>query len=129
MTTDHFATAARAEAERRHIPIDRPTAITERVAVQGFEDGAEWARVHLARQERPPFRCDPHMCGSCGGCRARGVEDKISKAWAEVERLRAQRATAWDEGFGAGWAEHAEPGAFVNDVWDAETINPYTEAP
>ncbi|WP_152353294.1 hypothetical protein [Brachybacterium subflavum] len=33
---------ARAEAERRHFPIDRPPMTTERCAVQGFIDGAEW---------------------------------------------------------------------------------------
>ena len=49
--TDRFTTAARAEAERRHIPLDRPTAITEQCAVQGFQDGAEWARDHLAAQD------------------------------------------------------------------------------
>ena len=51
MTTDPFTEAARAEAERRHVPRDRPTAITEQCAVQGFQDGAEWARTHLAAQE------------------------------------------------------------------------------
>lgn len=35
--------------------------------------------------------------------------------------------TAWDEGFSAGWAEHADSGPFVNDVWDAKTPNPYRE--
>lgn len=50
-TTDPFADAARAEAERRHVPLDRPTAITEQCAVQGFQDGAEWARTHLTAQE------------------------------------------------------------------------------
>lgn len=51
MNNDNFTEVARAEAERRHIPLDRPTAITEQCAVQGFQDGAEWARTHLAAQE------------------------------------------------------------------------------
>lgn len=34
-------------------------------------------------------------------------------------------ALAWDEGFQAGWEEHEDPGAFVNDFWDAKTPNPY----
>lgn len=47
---------------------------------------------------------------------------------AEVRRLQglvvsAQRA--WDEGFTAGWEEATNPGAFVNDIWDAKTPNPY----
>ncbi len=42
---------------------------------------------------------------------------------AEVERAAAEKA--WDEGFSAGWAECADPGPFVNDVWDAKTRNPY----
>lgn len=36
---------------------------------------------------------------------------------------------AWDTGFSAGWAEAKDPGAFVNDVWDAETPNPYRRRP
>lgn len=51
MTPDDFTEAARAEAERRHVPLDRPTAVTERCAVQGFQDGAEWARDRLTTQE------------------------------------------------------------------------------
>ena len=39
------------------------------------------------------------------------------------------RAEAWDEGFSAGWDEAKDPGAFVNDAWDAETPNPYREDP
>ena len=38
------------------------------------------------------------------------------------------KGEAWDEGFSAGWAEAKDPGAFVNDVWDAETPNPYNAA-
>lgn len=33
---------ARVEAERRYIPLDRPTMVTEQVAAQAFVDGAEW---------------------------------------------------------------------------------------
>lgn len=37
----------------------------------------------------------------------------------------AEEAEVWDEGFAAGWAECSDPGAFVNDAWDAKTPNPY----
>lgn len=60
-TTDPFADAARAEAERRHVPLDRPTAITEQCAVQGFQDGAEWARTHLTAQEPNPVPDESEM--------------------------------------------------------------------
>lgn len=39
--------------------------------------------------------------------------------------VREAREAAWYEGFRAGWEEAKDPGAFVNDVWDAETPNPY----
>lgn len=41
--------------------------------------------------------------------------------------LNQIRAEAWEEGFQAGWEEHENPGAFVNDYWDAKTLNPYKE--
>ena len=44
---------------------------------------------------------------------------------AAIERVKAE---GWDRGFSAGWAECSDPGAFVNDVWDAETPNPYRAA-
>lgn len=56
------------------------------------------------------------------------VVSSAETAWdeaelAEVERKAAQKA--WDQGFEAGWAECSDPGAFVNDLWDAKTPNPY----
>ncbi|PRA13308.1 hypothetical protein CQ010_01290 [Arthrobacter sp. MYb211] len=39
--------------------------------------------------------------------------------------VNSDKASAWDEGFKAGWEEAKDPGAFVNDVWDSETPNPY----
>lgn len=42
---------------------------------------------------------------------------------AEVERAAAEKA--WWEGQRAGWEECADPGAFVNDLHDAKTSNPY----
>jgi len=44
---------------------------------------------------------------------------------AVIERAKAE---GWDRGFSAGWAECSDPGAFVNDAWDAETPNPYRAA-
>ena len=44
----------------------------------------------------------------------------------ESAKIRLEEK-AWDKGFGAGWEEAKDPGAFVNDVWDAETPNPYTQ--
>lgn len=40
---------------------------------------------------------------------------------------REAKAVAWEEGFQAGWEEHEDPGAFVNDFWDAKTPNPYAD--
>lgn len=51
------------------------------------------------------------------------LEAEATKAMAEIERKAAQKA--WDQGFEAGWAECSDPGAFVNDLWDAKTPNPY----
>ncbi len=45
-----------------------------------------------------------------------------------ADRDRAAKKAAWFEGFEAGWAECSDPGAFVNDVWDAKTPNPYRES-
>ena len=46
-----------------------------------------------------------------------------------LDEIAAQaKAEAWDEGFSAGWAEAKDPGAFVNDIWDAQTPNPYRAA-
>lgn len=42
MTAPDVRTAAQAEAERQFIPRDRPTMVTETVAVQSFIDGAVW---------------------------------------------------------------------------------------
>lgn len=46
---------------------------------------------------------------------------------APADALREHDARVWDEGFEAGWAEKGDLGAFVNDVWDAKTPNPYRE--
>jgi hypothetical protein len=45
-----------------------------------------------------------------------------------ADRDREMKKAAWFEGFEAGWAECSDPGAFVNDVWDAKTPNPYRES-
>lgn len=45
---------------------------------------------------------------------------------AEHDREVAEKA--WDTGFVAGWHESQESGAFVNDVWDAKTPNPFWKA-
>lgn len=42
-TEEQIEAAARAEAERRYVPLDRPTAVSEQCAVQGFVDGAKWS--------------------------------------------------------------------------------------
>lgn len=41
------------------------------------------------------------------------------------EHLRYVAYEAWQAGFEAGWDEAKDPDAFVNDVWDAKTPNPY----
>lgn len=43
------------------------------------------------------------------------------------EHLRYVAFEAWQAGFESGWAEAKDPGAFVNDVWDAKTPNPYAD--
>lgn len=43
------------------------------------------------------------------------------------EYIRGIAYEAWQSGFESGWAEAKDPGAFVNDVWDAKTPNPYTD--
>lgn len=42
----------------------------------------------------------------------------------EVKKAKYE---AWQTGFESGWAEAKDPGAFVNDVWDAKTPNPYAD--
>lgn len=39
--------------------------------------------------------------------------------------VTSAKASAWEEGFQAGWEEHEDLGAVVNDFWDAKTPNPY----
>lgn len=39
--------------------------------------------------------------------------------------VNSDKSYAWAEGFKAGWKEAKDPGAFVNDIWDSETPNPY----
>ena len=54
MTIDPFTEAARAEAERQFpLPVraKRYDGTPEGVGQEGFEQGAEWARAHLAAQE------------------------------------------------------------------------------
>ncbi len=48
---------------------------------------------------------------------------EFDRMLAEVERAAAEKA--WWEGQRAGWEECADPGAFVNDLHDAKTPNPY----
>lgn len=51
---DAFTTAARAEAERVHFPVPAtraPSAIA-RASAAAFQDGASWARDHLAAEIR-----------------------------------------------------------------------------
>jgi len=43
------------------------------------------------------------------------------------EHLRYVAYEAWQAGFESGWDEAKDPGAFVNDVWDAKTPNPYAD--
>ena len=54
-----------------------------------------------------------------------GTVAAFDRRLADHDREVAEKA--WDEGFEAGWAECDDPGAFVNDVWDAKTPNPYRE--
>lgn len=49
--------------------------------------------------------------------------EKLERFIAEVERAAAEKG--WWEGQRAGWEECADPGAFVNDLHDAKTPNPY----
>lgn len=58
-----------------------------------------------------------------GGFNARDMARDLTPIIA-AEARKAQ-ADIWDEGFQAGWTEHADPGPFVNDLWDAKTPNPY----
>lgn len=53
------------------------------------------------------------------------VAEELAKAG--YGNVREAKREAWAEGFRAGWAEAEDPGAFVNDVWDAKTTNPYRE--
>lgn len=43
------------------------------------------------------------------------------------EYIRGIACEAWQAGFESGWDEAKDPGAFVNDVWDAKTPNPYAD--
>ena len=58
-------------------------------------------------------------------CKTEAAADEFDRWIAAHDR--EVREKAWDEGFEAGWAECDDPGAFVNDVWDAKTPNPYRE--
>ena len=59
MTTDPFADAARAEAERRYIENDpdHPDRVTAIARTAAFAVGAEWARTHRAAQEPTDAEC------------------------------------------------------------------------
>ena len=60
MTTDPFTEAARAEAGRRFPLPDRKKrhdGTPEGVGQEGFEQGAEWARTHLAAQKPSDAEC------------------------------------------------------------------------
>lgn len=56
---------------------------------------------------------------------AREAESVGEQAIREAGQRGAERG--WEEGFQAGWEECRDPGAFVNDYWDADTPNPYRE--
>lgn len=67
MTTDDFATAARAEAERRWWNGAVPRDVNPNQAwILGFREGAPWARDHLAAQEPTDAAqiIDEHRAGS-----------------------------------------------------------------
>ncbi|MEU5838539.1 hypothetical protein ABZ820_33395 [Streptomyces diacarni] len=72
----------------------------------------------------------PCKCGWKPVFDGRGAgEDQHRAHVAEVldQHMREAKAVAWEEGFQAGWEEHEDPGAFVNDFWDAKTPNPYAD--
>lgn len=91
MTTDNFTEAARTEAERRHVPLDRPTAITEQCAVQGFQDGAEWARTHLAAQE-------PSDAEAEAACRGFYDDPNSLTDWTKLARVQPDLAEKYRAG-------------------------------
>lgn len=47
MTTAEVSTAAREKANGIFIPLDRPTSVTDQVAVQSFIDGAVWGAAYV----------------------------------------------------------------------------------
>lgn len=62
-TEEQIEAAARAEAERRYVPLDRPTAISEQCAVQGFVDGAKWSASASAHPADEPHDADDQVRG------------------------------------------------------------------
>ncbi|WP_413455962.1 hypothetical protein ACLQ8T_05640 [Glutamicibacter sp. FR1] len=54
------------------------------------------------------------------------VSAYLTVAQPEVNSVEG-KAEAWQAGFESGWAEAKDPGAFVNDVLDAKTPNPYAD--
>jgi len=55
--------------------------------------------------------------------------ERIISAYLAVAQpvVNRNKAMAWFEGFEAGWDEAKDPGAFVNNAWDAKTPNPYVD--
>ena len=47
MTAPNVRTAAREKANDIFIPLDRPTSVTDQVAVQSFIDGAVWGAAYV----------------------------------------------------------------------------------
>lgn len=69
---------------------------------------------------------EQQACGHCDGTCQACLEDASAVVTAYLTvALPEAKALAWEEGFQAGWEEHEDPGAFVNDFWDAKTPNPY----
>lgn len=64
-------------------------------AIDWFDKYEEARKEIDALRSAPPFRCDTHLCGSCSGCKAAGVQDELSRAWNEchgyVTRINAAR--------------------------------------
>lgn len=52
MTAPDVRTAAREKANDIFIPLDRPTSVTDQVAVQSFIDGAVWGAAYVTPTRR-----------------------------------------------------------------------------
>ena len=78
-TWDRQRARLNAEIERLRGWIDRSDRMQRR---------AETAEAEVERLRQAPFMCDTHACGSCKGCRAAGVKDRLTEAETEIARLR-----------------------------------------